>query len=130
LYFIPRSSSTSSLISFLSKYKEIVAKDTQTNINIPLVNDVNKIIASIDEAYSSGTLQVLQELEYCAIILGIDVYNINLEDVLFQLSDEYYDDYDKWSKIGMILCNISTKENEDMKKTAHFDNSVNVKPTN
>jgi predicted nucleotidyltransferase len=33
------------LISFLSKYKEIVAKDTQTNINIPLVNDVNKIIA-------------------------------------------------------------------------------------
>jgi acylphosphatase len=24
----------------------------------------------------------------------------------------------------------STKENEDMKKTAHFDNSVNVKPTN
>jgi acylphosphatase len=24
----------------------------------------------------------------------------------------------------------STKENEDMKKTAHFDNNVNVKPTN
>jgi acylphosphatase len=24
----------------------------------------------------------------------------------------------------------STKENEDMKKTAHFNNSVNVKPTN
>jgi hypothetical protein len=42
--------------------------------------NVNKIISSIDEAYSSGTLQVLQELEYCAIILGIDVYNINLED--------------------------------------------------
>jgi acylphosphatase len=24
----------------------------------------------------------------------------------------------------------STKENDDMKKTSHFDNSVNVKPSN
>jgi len=33
------------LLSFLDKYEEIVAKDTKTNINIPLVNDINKIIA-------------------------------------------------------------------------------------
>lgn len=25
---------------------------------------------------------------------------------------------------------ISTQENEDMKKTAHFENSVNIKPSN
>lgn len=44
-FFKRLSKNKKELISFLSKYKEIVAKDTQTNINIPLVNNVNKIIA-------------------------------------------------------------------------------------
>jgi hypothetical protein len=44
-FFKRLSKNKKELISFLSKYKEIVAKDTQTNINIPLVNKINKIIA-------------------------------------------------------------------------------------
>ena len=40
------------------------------------------------------------------------VGNVNLENILFQLSNTYYDDYDKWTKIGMILQKISTIEND------------------
>ena len=36
--------------------------------------------------------------------------NINIEEILFQLPANYYDDYDLWTKIGMILCNISSKD--------------------
>lgn len=38
---------------------------------------------------------------------NVDVSNINLEQILFELPPEFYDDYDRWTKIGMILCNIS-----------------------
>ena len=41
--------------------------------------------------------------------------NINLENILFQLPSNYYDDYDLWTKIGMILSNLSSD------KTDYYD---------
>jgi hypothetical protein len=37
--------------------------------------------------------------------------NIKIKDVLYKLPFEYYDDYNKWIKIGMILFNITNSEN-------------------
>jgi hypothetical protein len=38
--------------------------------------------------------------------------NIKIKDVLYKLPFDYCDDYNKWIKIGMILFNISTPEND------------------
>lgn len=40
------------------------------------------------------------------------VSNINLEEILFQLPNKYYDDYDYWYKIGIILHSISDQKND------------------
>jgi hypothetical protein len=42
--------------------------------------NVNRIISSIDQAYKEKTLSKLQELEYCALVLGIDIFKIDLAD--------------------------------------------------
>jgi len=38
--------------------------------------------------------------------------NVNIEEILFQLPSNYYDEYDLWTKIGMILCNISSDKKD------------------
>jgi hypothetical protein len=40
-----------------------------------------KTISSIDEAFTSNELTVIQELEYSAIVLNTDLYRINLNDM-------------------------------------------------
>jgi hypothetical protein len=35
-----------------------------------------------------------------------DITNINLEKILFELPDEYYTNYEYWTKIGMILASL------------------------
>jgi hypothetical protein len=40
-----------------------------------------RIISSIDEAFINNKLTVIQELEYTAIMLNVDLYRINLEDL-------------------------------------------------
>ncbi len=42
--------------------------------------------------------------------LNVNVSNINLEEILFQLPSDYYDDYDKWIKVGMCLSSLDTKD--------------------
>ena len=42
---------------------------------------MSKIISSIDEAFTEGRLTAIQELEYCAIVLAVDLYRINLNDL-------------------------------------------------
>jgi hypothetical protein len=42
-------------------------------------------------------------------ILDNEIKNINIQYILDNLPNEYYDDYDKWSKIGMILSNSKSK---------------------
>jgi len=41
-----------------------------------------------------------------------NIKNINLKHILDNLPMEYCDEYDTWSKIGMILSNISTEKND------------------
>jgi hypothetical protein len=38
--------------------------------------------------------------------------NVKIKDILYKLPLDYCDDYNKWIKIGMILFNISTPEND------------------
>jgi hypothetical protein len=40
-----------------------------------------RIISSIDEAFINNKLTIIQELEYTAIMLNVDLYRINLEDL-------------------------------------------------
>lgn len=40
-----------------------------------------RVISSIDEAFVDNRLTVVQELEYTAIMLSVDLYRINLEDL-------------------------------------------------
>jgi hypothetical protein len=42
--------------------------------------NVNRIISSIDNHYKEGKLTHFQELEYCSLILGIDIFKIDLQD--------------------------------------------------
>ena len=74
-----------------------------------MVTNYDKKDKLIDKSYIKTSLSVLQP-KYSESESGID--NINLENILFQLPCYYYDDYDKWSKIGMILNNISTDKND------------------
>ena len=41
-----------------------------------------------------------------------NISNINLEEILFKLPSTYYDEYDTWIKIGMILYSISDDSNK------------------
>jgi len=57
-----------------------------------------------------------------------NVSNINLKDILFQLPKTYFNDYDYWIKIGMILKKISNDEisyydlwNEWSKQSSKYD---------
>ncbi len=40
-----------------------------------------------------------------------DISNVNIESILTNLPDKYYDDYDLWIKIGMILHSHHTEDN-------------------
>lgn len=63
----------------------------------------------IDKSYIKTSISVLQP-KYQETDSGVS--NVNLEDILFQLPNNYCDEYDKWSKIGMILHNISDEKND------------------
>lgn len=43
-------------------------------------------------------------------IANTNVSNINLEEILFKLPPEYYDDYTKWLNVGMSLASLETEE--------------------
>lgn len=40
-----------------------------------------------------------------------DISNVNIESILMSLPSKYYDDYENWIKVGMILYTHSTEEN-------------------
>ena len=40
-----------------------------------------RVISGIDEAFMENRLSVVQELEYAAIVLSVDIYRINLDDL-------------------------------------------------
>ena len=44
-----------------------------------------KVISSIDEAFVNNKLTVVQELEYTAIVLSVDLYRINLEQLSLKI---------------------------------------------
>jgi len=69
-------------IKFLQKYKEVVAKDRETNINIPFMKIANKAIAKTimrkKNFLSSTPILPLQEGRYDQEVLGQARYLINL----------------------------------------------------
>jgi len=43
-------------------------------------------------------------------VINTSVSNIKLEEILFQLPSDYYNDYNKWIKVGMTLHSLETEE--------------------
>lgn len=86
--------------------------------------DMNHVHKLIDKSYIKTSTSILKP----KVENTNDVSNINLEKILFDLPLEYCDDYDKWIKIGMILCNIS-HDNYDLwykwsEQSEKFDGNI------
>jgi hypothetical protein len=70
------------------------------------VDKKNKIIKTSDIVTSINVLKPKVN-DY-----DTSISNINLEDILFQLPSKYYDDYEYWYKIGIILHTVSDQKND------------------
>ena len=104
-FFEKLSDKKDEFIAFLKKYKEMVAKDTDTNINIPFMKIANKAIAKTimrKKNFASSTpILPLQEGRYDQEVLTQSRFIINMfkaefgnefeEDFEGQLEDIYYD---------------------------------------
>lgn len=66
-------------------------------------NNVGQIISSIDKSFKNKTLTLIQELEYCAILLGIDLFNINLDDETMTCT--FYTRYILERSRGLVIFN-------------------------
>lgn len=97
-----------------SAYPEITVKQ--------MVTPISKMKVNID--ISSGG------------IANTNVTNVNLEEILFQLPSDYYDDYSKWLNIGMALSSLDTEETKGFyfdlwdrwsRQSAKYDGSIMLK---
>lgn len=106
-------------------------KKGKNNILLPLTVNINNnktfdyMLCDDPYAFWKKTLITYNNVHNSKIILksviknkdkDIKVFkkifnNIKIKDVLYRLPSEYYDDYNKWIKIGMILFNITDSEN-------------------
>jgi hypothetical protein len=78
--------------------------------NKTLITYIDKKNKLIDKSYVKTCPSILQPKVHVGGDKSID--NINIESSIFQLPSIYYDDYHKWSTMGMILCSISDDCND------------------
>ena len=72
---------------------------------ITYINPNTKIIPKTSIKYKPKETKETKEFKKI-------VNNLKIKDILYKLPFDYCDNYNKWIKIGMILFNISTPEND------------------
>ena len=96
--------------------------NTMTDINTNLSPDEFFLRTMITQTYLSdqeikqtqmkipiSKMKVKVELDNSNTI-NTSVSNVKLEEILFQLPSDYYNDYNKWIKVGMSLLSLETEE--------------------
>jgi len=104
---------------------EINNEKTMTDMNCsldPYTFWLNTMITNIYSSYPEVTVkQMITPLNKMKINVDIssgeiankNISNVNLEEILFQLPCDYYDDYSKWIAIGMALSSLDTDDFTD-----------------
>jgi hypothetical protein len=69
-------------------------------------------------------------------VANTNVSNINLEEIIFQLPSDYYEDYSKWIQVGMCLSSLETDETNGFyfdlwdrwsRQSAKYNGSIMIK---
>jgi len=101
---------------------EINGQHTMTDMNCglePYAFWLRTMITHIYSSYPEVTVrQMITPVSKMKINVDIssggvantNISNVNLEEILFQLPSDYYDDYSKWLGIGMALSSLDSSE--------------------
>ena len=99
---------------------DINGEQTMTDLNSNLSNYQFFLKTMITQTYSSDKeikqTQMSTPISKSKIKIdesntsGAAVSNIKLEEILFQLPSEYYDEYNKWIKVGMSLLSLDDND--------------------
>jgi len=73
---------------------------------------LSTLITNTDKHRTIPALKVKNSNSNSNVESNNSVDNINIDTILFGLPSNYYEDYDLWTKIGMILANISNASND------------------
>lgn len=75
-------------VSLWQESSDMHSSEIEKQLDMPPFGDdavarkhMARVISSIDTAFTENKLSVIQELEYTAIMLSVDLYRINLEDL-------------------------------------------------